>query len=205
MGRRGAAGSVRRRASPGRLSRVTLAGLGVVLASLVVPSCLSLPTGPAPWGDAGARTFGQLAQPSPALYASFVTDGQVNGTCDPFTASLTFRATAADGVAPYNFSWDFGDGTTTAFGTPIVHAFHAVGGYNVTLRVVDATGARYGTNATVEVGPSPGCLTPVYNPLYFGGFLLLVGAGTAVAVGLVSLTLVDEYRSREAHPPRPKE
>jgi PKD repeat protein len=50
-----------------------------------------------------------------------------------------FEATVISGTAPFEFTWDFGDGITpTVGGITTTHAFAAAGDYTVTLTVADA-------------------------------------------------------------------
>ena len=69
----------------------------------------------------------------PCLHAS-AWAGPVTGTA-PLTVNL--EADASGGSPPYVCSWDFGDGSTVASGTPVSHIFANPGEYVVRLVVQD--------------------------------------------------------------------
>jgi hypothetical protein len=50
-----------------------------------------------------------------------------------------FEASIAGGISPYNYEWDFGDGSTSTTDTP-THAYKSKGSYTVTLKVTDDKG-----------------------------------------------------------------
>src|SRR2546422_1214190 len=57
--------------------------------------------------------------------------------------SVSFTGTATGGVAPYSFSWDFGDGSR-ATGATVSHSYSSATYFNVTLTAVDSAN-RTGT------------------------------------------------------------
>ena len=65
--------------------------------------------------------------------------------------SVNFWANATGGVAPYVFSWAFGDGGSGT-GSPITHTYTAAGTYAVTVIVTDSQGATVAGHITVTVG-----------------------------------------------------
>jgi len=68
-------------------------------------------------------------------------------------------ASSVQGVAPFNYLWQFGDGSTSSLGNP-GHTYFYAGTYPVLLRVIDANSdtifAKY--NAATLTNPMP-CLT----------------------------------------------
>jgi PKD repeat protein len=68
---------------------------------------------------------------------------------------VTLFGAATGGKAPYSYSWDFGDGTSTMASSQtaytIKHTYEAEGTYTVTLTVVDATGSVAIDTSTVVV------------------------------------------------------
>jgi PKD repeat protein len=54
--------------------------------------------------------------------------------------NVTFTASTTGGVSPYNDSWDFGDGSPNATGSPVTHEFTKVENYTVTLTANDSGG-----------------------------------------------------------------
>jgi hypothetical protein len=69
------------------------------------------------------------------------------------TQSYIFTATVTGGVAPYTFSWQFGDGTPLGTGNPVTHQFHQPWTYQVWATVTDAAGnvARSDAKGPLEV------------------------------------------------------
>lgn len=87
--------------------------------------------------------------------------------CTP-PATTTFTSTVS-GTAPFTYSWDFGDGGTSASGSPS-HTYTATGTYTVRLVVTDAGGCSDTATMTIVVdniragfsGPDSACAnTPV--------------------------------------------
>ena len=91
-------------------------------------------------------------------YLSTDTPTVVVGHQTIFDASGSFNATSP-AVRIKNYSWDFGDGTTTSSTNPIVlHTFGFPRGYDVTLNVTDANGSKGSFHEFVVVGPALGAL-----------------------------------------------
>jgi PKD repeat protein len=85
----------------------------------------------------------------------------VTATADPTSAlvgqSVSFHATAAGGVAPYTYTWAFGEGGTGA-GQNTTNAFAGTGIFVVYVTAKDANGAIASASVTVDVraaGSSP--------------------------------------------------
>ena len=81
---------------------------------------------------------------------------------------VSFSASGSNGVGPYTYSWDFGDGAT-ASGANTSHTYAAVEVYNATVTVTDTIGSTasesFSINATfVPIPPPPPppscCLPP---------------------------------------------
>ncbi|HEC94877.1 MAG TPA: PKD domain-containing protein, partial [Thermoplasmatales archaeon] len=54
---------------------------------------------------------------------------------------ISFTGTATGGIRPYEFIWDFGDGTTAVESRNAVHIYEEKGRYTVTLTVTDHEGS----------------------------------------------------------------
>lgn len=74
-------------------------------------------------------------------------------TLEPVPAQIMFESTVAGGRTPYQYSWDFGDGSTSDEQHP-THTFTVTGTYPVVLTVTGAGGATCQSEGTVEVGPA---------------------------------------------------
>ncbi len=71
---------------------------------------------------------------------------------------VTFTSTSSGGVpGPMTYLWNFGDGTGTYTGSPVVHTFSAAGDYTITLLVTNAQGcqATLVKYTHVHVSPPP--------------------------------------------------
>ncbi len=67
-------------------------------------------------------------------------------------APITFSAEPSGGIAPYTYSWSFGDLTPAVIGSIVQHAFQYDGTYTVTLTGTDSAGAQSVYKFTVTVG-----------------------------------------------------
>ncbi|MEO9363938.1 MAG: PKD domain-containing protein [Nitrososphaera sp.] len=63
-----------------------------------------------------------------------------------------FVGVARDGVEPYRYAWNFGDGTVSPLQNA-THVYTKEGNYTVTLAVTDATGTVTSISNTVDVYP----------------------------------------------------
>ncbi len=72
---------------------------------------------------------------------------------------VSFAGSATGGTAPYTFSWNFGDGTTSTAQNPS-HTYSAAGTFNATLTVTDSSSPAKTATSSVTVNVSA-----VGNPL----------------------------------------
>jgi outer membrane protein assembly factor BamB len=89
-------------------------------------------------------------------------------------SSIQFSGTIYGGVLPYNYLWDFGDGTISTEQNP-KHAYDHRGNYTATFTVTDAEGNSSSDTASVVVDyalPTVSILKPT-NALYFMNIKLL--------------------------------
>ncbi len=69
--------------------------------------------------------------------------------------SVTLTATAAGGLTPYVYNWDFGDGTVLS-GSPVqTHSYQVAGMYPVTMTLTDSSGSTCKSVFFVNVGTAP--------------------------------------------------
>ena len=133
---------------------------------------------------------------APELTGTFSSSAGSAGTT--VGSSVTFRAIAVGGLAPYNVTWSFDDGSF-GYGPKVVHRFATVGSYSVRVTLTDLAGASVNTTLTVRVAASSGGAT---SPN--GGnagpdeqlFLGLLAGFTVAAVALYAAT-----RAKRRSPP----
>jgi len=85
--------------------------------------------------------------------APVVTVLSATGLASPLSGKaplyVRFAATAGGGTAPYTYSWNFGDGTSSTSQNP-AHTFAAAGTYTVTLTVRDARSGSTTSRLTIK-------------------------------------------------------
>jgi PKD domain len=123
-------------------------------------------------------------QVSPSLHTISVAPPSSPSTISPVLATfafsniptvgapVSFLATIWCGTAPYTYTWNFGDGTTST-GISTTHTFATSGPYPVTLTVTDTDGKSFTAQQTVDVGGS----TPTSgldSPTVLGGLLSIL-------------------------------
>ena len=75
-----------------------------------------------------------------------------NGTNYPAPATIAFEANSTGGLAPYSFSWNYGDGSnSTDVGGKVSHTFDKSGQYSLTLAVKDSSIPSQNALATMLV------------------------------------------------------
>lgn len=96
-------------------------------------------------------------------------------------SALTFSANAIGGAGgPYNYSWNFGDGSV-AYGPTVVHSYNATGTFTPVLTVTDRLGATHVTGwPAVQVAAAPSPLA--WLPLWV---LAAIGAGAGAVLAVV--------------------
>jgi PKD repeat protein len=78
-----------------------------------------------------------------------------SGSNQEVNKSITFKANVTGGTAPYQYKWNFGDGTTLADANGVVlHTYANEGNYNVKLLVSDADDVQRETSINLVVGDS---------------------------------------------------
>jgi PKD repeat protein len=80
-------------------------------------------------------------------------EAQINGpstTLQP-GVQISFSATATGGLKPYDFVWDFGDGSDTVEGQNAVHSYSKEGTYTITLTVTDKEDTTISRNIDVTI------------------------------------------------------
>ncbi len=101
-------------------------------------------------GDAGGSSIGSVVDFGVPLGRATLT-APPSGRDAPYDAN--FSASVGGGIPPYNFAWDFGDGSQGAGGS-VSHVYTMAGTFDVTVNVTDLTGQEELLNTTVVVYPS---------------------------------------------------
>jgi len=65
--------------------------------------------------------------------------------------AVNFGGSATGGTPPYTYSWDFGDGSSSATQNPS-HTYSAIGNYTATLTVTDSGSANANATVSITVG-----------------------------------------------------
>lgn len=176
--------------------------LGTPALALTGPSVTALGAGA--WADISAPSG-----PEPSslhVNASYRLEASTLGGCTDAlpSESLGLNATATGGVPPYQFAWDFGDGSANATGNPVQHTFHNGGAdwvdaENISLIVTDGSGATVHQDLQVPgiYGTPAKCVSPSqWTPV-------LVVGGVLAAVALIVGILEARDRGARKRPPAP--
>ena len=99
-------------------------------------------------GSDASTTTATIANVAPTAGAGGPYSGEVGD-------SITFTGSAADpgSADTHDFTWDFGDGSPTASGQSVAHAYGTAGSFTATLTVTDDEGASDSDSATVNIYP----------------------------------------------------
>ena len=81
--------------------------------------------------------------------------------CGLVPLNVCFTGSASNGTPPYQYSWNFGDGTPNSAEQNPCHAYLKTGAFKAVLTVTDAIGATGSANVTINVlSPLTVTLTP---------------------------------------------
>jgi hypothetical protein len=137
------------------------------------------------------------------LTASAAADAgsPVGNPCSPSGVAVSLTGAASGGVAPYNWTWNFEDGSASAYGPTVTHVYLAGHGFAAELTVTDAAGAS--ASATVNgtsggvAGPSCGATsTPTSGLGALSGSGMFVVLGAAIVVVAIVAVVVLARRRR---------
>jgi PKD repeat protein len=99
----------------------------------------------------------------PPLTAVEITSNDTEGVAP---ATFEFEANVTGGTEPYDYSWDFGDGSEESDDDETVdHTFVVAGTYNVDLTVTDSTGRTVSDSILITVEAPPPSPPPSPPPI----------------------------------------
>ena len=105
--------------------------------------------------DSRSRTaFGTLTVTVTAAIPPLTATAAFDVSSGTIPLVVTFSASGSGGVAPYTYSWNFGDGGTSTQQNPS-HTFQVAGTYSVTVVVTDSKGNSVTKTVTVTANSSP--------------------------------------------------
>jgi PKD repeat protein len=154
--------------------------LGLVLFLVLVgPASLAISGGGGPAHRAAGPTSVATAEgrtsPSSTYWANFT----ISPSSGSAPLNVDFTAEVSGGVLPYQYNWDFGDGTT-GVGNPVNHTYQDPGTYEAVLEVTDGVGQTIGYEQTFTVSAAPS--TPPYLSYILGGAVVAAVLGVGVGV-----------------------
>jgi len=108
--------------------------------------------------------------------------------------SLDFSSSVSGGLAPYTYSWDFGDGTSSTLQSPS-HTYTSAGTYTVTLTVSDSSSpsktAHFTSERTAEAD-------------YSGWFLIIIIV-IVVIIGIVAAVIMKKRKQPPIYNQHPQQ
>ena len=107
-----------------------------------------------------AYTFTTTSPPPPPAAATVFTYSPTNPTAGQ---AVTFTATASNGMGPYTFTWDFGDGSAGS-GQTVTHVYGQAGEFTVKLTVTDSSQNTATSAQTVAVTTSTLTVNFTFTP-----------------------------------------
>ena len=115
-----------------------------------------------PGGNLGLTTFpmttadqAALGDPLEDLWVQGATPLSASATASPTTGNapltVSFGGSATGGLAPYSYSWNFGDGSAASTTQNPSHTYTSAGTYTATLTVTDSASPAHTATSSVNV------------------------------------------------------
>ncbi|SFW73060.1 PKD domain-containing protein [Amycolatopsis australiensis] len=96
-----------------------------------------------------------LGDPLEDLWVQGATPLSATANASPTTGNapltVSFTGSATGGLAPYSYSWNFGDGSASSTAQNPSHTYNAAGNYTVTLTVTDSASPAHTATSSVAV------------------------------------------------------
>jgi len=110
------------------------------------------------WVVPAAITSASTTSAIPAAFAQDappMVDLSASPTAGTPPLTVTFTAVARGGVAPYEFRWDFGDGSTSTQGATVQHTYQQASTtpYHAAVTVTDVNGRTDSDSVDITVAP----------------------------------------------------
>jgi len=142
---------------------------------------------------------GTVSANIPVTIADLLVSGTSTASSAAPGAAITFISVASGGSgAPYEYLWDFGDGTPKAAGPIVTHAYAAVGHFTPSVTVVDGSGASHTTLLPMIAVENPPVII-LSSPPYFA---IGLSAAIIVGAGVAGVLMVRRRRRRKSWAPR---
>jgi len=117
----------------------------------------------------------------------------------------SFTASARDGLSPYSYDWDFGDGST-GIGSTVSHTYGTSGNHSVILTVTDSAGrtakASHMIQLTATTPPPPTGTQPPSASALDARVLIAISLVIVAAVVVAAVVIPKLRNRREKGPPR---
>ncbi len=112
----------------------------------------------------GGNIWGSVEEPTgPFLFSSKLIVGSTSSATSLDVGQPTlFLCEALGGYAPYNYTWNFGDGSKGS-GETATHSYASSGVMTATCQAKDSQNQTATANSTVTVSPDPNITTPSAN------------------------------------------
>jgi hypothetical protein len=144
------------------------------------------------FGHSATALDGWVSRPAVALEVNFTATA--DGSCSGGPVTVPFHSVVSGGTPPYNYTWNFGDGSPLSYGSSTNHTYQNSfdGPFNATLTVRDAAGLTGSHTQPVEFLYPP-CASQARQPPLVTWLVLL----PPVAFAIVLVVMVRRRVRRE--------
>jgi hypothetical protein len=170
---------------------VRVVHLSLALSSMAVAVLLLGSLTPMALGRSTTAMDGLARRSATPLDVNFTATA--DGSCTGGPVTVPFHSVVSGGTPPYNYTWNFGDGSAPSYGSTANHTYQdSFGGpFNATLTVKDAAGLTGSHTRPVQFLYPP-CATQAQQPSPVIWLVLL----PFVAIAIVLIVIVRRRGSR---------